>query len=113
MNVVDQAGMNLRAQASDFDRFRLRRYVDELARMGELDTREEPVDLAGINGLRRRRERVDDVDRDRGEVAGALRTKTQDLPDAVRGVEFDVAHLGGRQQHTERRHEQRVCHSAT
>ena len=32
----------------DFDRFRLRRFIDELAELGELDTRSEPIDLAGI-----------------------------------------------------------------
>ena len=39
---------NLRPNAVDFDRFRLRRFIEDLAGMGELDTRSEPVDLAGI-----------------------------------------------------------------
>jgi len=48
MNVVEKTGTNLRPNAVDFDRFRLRRYVESLAALGELDTRNEPVDLAGI-----------------------------------------------------------------
>jgi 2,5-furandicarboxylate decarboxylase 1 len=48
MNVVEKAGTNLRPNAVDFDRFRLRRYVESLAGLGELDTHNEPVDLAGI-----------------------------------------------------------------
>src|SRR3954451_9344581 len=48
MNVVEKAGTNLRPNAVDFDRFRLRRYVQSLAAIGELDTHNEPIDLAGI-----------------------------------------------------------------
>src|SRR3954467_2319822 len=48
MNVVEKPGTNLRPNAVDFDRFRLRRYVESLAAIGELDTHNEPIDLAGI-----------------------------------------------------------------
>jgi len=48
MNVVEKVGTNLRPNAVDFDRFRLRRFIGDLAAMGELDTRSEPIDLAGI-----------------------------------------------------------------
>ena len=52
MNVVEKAGKktesNLRSNAVDFERFRLRRFIESLADIGELDTRDEPVDLAGI-----------------------------------------------------------------
>ena len=47
MNVAGkpQAG---RAQAVDFDRFRLRRFVDEISGTGELETHAAPIDLAEI-----------------------------------------------------------------
>ncbi|MEX2035487.1 MAG: UbiD family decarboxylase [Xanthobacteraceae bacterium] len=48
MNVVEKVGTKLRPNAVDFDRFRLRRFIEDLAAMGELDTRSEPIDLAGI-----------------------------------------------------------------
>jgi 2,5-furandicarboxylate decarboxylase 1 len=48
MNVIDKTGSNLRPNAVDFDRFRLRRFIEELGGMGELDVRNEPVELAGI-----------------------------------------------------------------
>src|SRR5258708_37502534 len=48
MNVVEKTGTNSRPNAVDFDRFRLRRYVESLAGIGELDTHNEPVDLAAI-----------------------------------------------------------------
>src|SRR5438552_19208984 len=48
MNVVEKTGANSRPNTVDFDRFRLRRYIESLAGTGELDTRNEPVDLAGI-----------------------------------------------------------------
>ena len=48
MNVVEKTGSNLRPNAVDFERFRLRRFIESLADIGELDTRDEPVDLAGI-----------------------------------------------------------------
>ena len=49
MNVAGkpQAG---RAQAVDFDRFRLRRFIDDLAGTGELETHDAPIDLADIAG---------------------------------------------------------------
>ncbi|GGL79502.1 UbiD family decarboxylase [Wenxinia marina] len=37
--------------ALDLDRFRLRRFLDELAAEGELDIREEPVDLADVAAI--------------------------------------------------------------
>jgi len=48
MNVVEKTAANLKSNSADFDRFRLRRFIEDLAGMGELDTRGEPVDLAGI-----------------------------------------------------------------
>ena len=47
MNVVEKAGTSARQNALDFDRFRLRRFVESLGD-AELETRSEPVDLAGI-----------------------------------------------------------------
>ena len=47
MNVIDKPGTHLKSQAADFDRFRLRRFIEGLGK-DELDTRSEPVDLAGI-----------------------------------------------------------------
>ena len=37
-----------RAAEADTDRFRLRRFVDDLAAAGELEIHEEPVDLADV-----------------------------------------------------------------
>ena len=48
MNVVEKTGTNLRPNAVDFERFRLRRFIESLGGIDELDTRSEPVDLAGI-----------------------------------------------------------------
>jgi UbiD family decarboxylase len=48
MNVAETMGSGLARNAMDFDRFRLRRYVEALAAIGELDTRDQPLDLAGI-----------------------------------------------------------------
>jgi len=48
MNVVEKTAANLRPNAVDFDRFRLRRFIETLAGVDELDTRSEPIDLAGI-----------------------------------------------------------------
>jgi UbiD family decarboxylase len=47
MNVVDKVAARSNSQAADFDRFRLRRYIEALSST-ELETRSEPVDLAGI-----------------------------------------------------------------
>jgi 2,5-furandicarboxylate decarboxylase 1 len=51
MNVVEKAGKktgsDLRPNAVDFERFRLRRFIESLGD-AELETRNEPVDLAGI-----------------------------------------------------------------
>ena len=51
MNVVEKAGKktgsDLRPNAVDFERFRLRRFIESLGD-AELETRSEPVDLAGI-----------------------------------------------------------------
>ncbi|MEA3026053.1 MAG: hypothetical protein QOF91_1338, partial [Alphaproteobacteria bacterium] len=47
MNVVEKAAPNRKPNALDFDRFRLRQYIESLADLGELDIRNEPVDLAG------------------------------------------------------------------
>jgi UbiD family decarboxylase len=48
MNVVEKRRDSLSSDAVDFDRFRLRRFLDDLARANELDIRNEPIDLAGI-----------------------------------------------------------------
>ena len=51
MNVVEKAGKktgsDLRPNAVDFERFRLRRFIASLGD-AELETRSEPVELAGI-----------------------------------------------------------------
>ena len=46
MNVVEKASANLRPNAVDFDRFRLRRFVEQLG--DELTTVEGPTDLAEV-----------------------------------------------------------------
>src|SRR5258706_16194388 len=51
MNVAEKAAPNLKPNALDFERFRLRRYIESLADIGELDIHNEPVDLAGIAEL--------------------------------------------------------------
>ncbi len=51
MTVLDKAGAGQATRAVDFDRFRLRRFVDDLARAGELETRENPTELADIAGV--------------------------------------------------------------
>jgi 2,5-furandicarboxylate decarboxylase 1 len=48
MNVVDKVAARSNSQAADLDRFRLRRYIEELTGTAELDIRDEPIDLAGI-----------------------------------------------------------------
>src|SRR5262249_8320778 len=50
MNVIEKpaAGANL---ATTLDRFRLRRFVENLADTDELERREAPVDLAGIAAI--------------------------------------------------------------
>jgi UbiD family decarboxylase len=48
MNIAEKAGNGNTRPAVDFDRFRLRRYVETLAATAELDIRDEPLDLAGI-----------------------------------------------------------------
>src|SRR5712691_6786336 len=45
MNVQDKTGASA-TRAADFDRFRLRRFVEDLA--GELEARDQPIDLADI-----------------------------------------------------------------
>ena len=48
MNVVGKPQDGRPAQAVDFDRFRLRRFVDDLAGTGELETHTSAIDLADI-----------------------------------------------------------------
>jgi 2,5-furandicarboxylate decarboxylase 1 len=48
MNVLEKAESGRASQGIDFDRFRLRRFIDELAASGELETHDEPVDLADV-----------------------------------------------------------------
>src|SRR5687767_1177696 len=47
MNVIEKTGSGAAAKAADFDRFRLRRFVDELP-AEEREIRSEPIDLADI-----------------------------------------------------------------
>ena len=47
MNVVEKAGASLRPNAMDFERFRLRRFVESLA-PSELETRDAPMELASL-----------------------------------------------------------------
>ena len=51
MNVVDKTEAGRASRAVDFDRFRLRRFIDDLATTGELQTRADPIDLAGVAEL--------------------------------------------------------------
>jgi UbiD family decarboxylase len=48
MNVIETTGTSHQSNATDFDRFRLRRYIEELAGTAELEIRDAPIDLAGI-----------------------------------------------------------------
>ncbi len=48
MNVVEKPNAAARGAANDLDRFRLRRFIDELAGTDELERRDAPVDLADI-----------------------------------------------------------------
>ena len=47
MNVIDKPRTHLKSQAADFDRFRLRRFIEGLG-ADQLDTRSEPHDLADL-----------------------------------------------------------------
>ena len=47
MNIIDKTPGTTPASATDFDRYRLRRFIEELP-ADELDTRSEPIDLAGV-----------------------------------------------------------------
>src|SRR5262245_40205606 len=47
MNVIDKPEVNRPARNFDFDRFRLRRFVEQLG-ADELDTRGDPIDLADV-----------------------------------------------------------------
>jgi len=48
MNVVEKPNAAARSAANDLDRFRLRRFIDDLAGTDELERREAPVDLADV-----------------------------------------------------------------
>jgi UbiD family decarboxylase len=48
MNVVEKVATRSNSRAADLDRFRLRRFIEELAGTPELDIRNEPLDLAGL-----------------------------------------------------------------
>jgi UbiD family decarboxylase len=48
MNVAGKPQEGRSAQAVDFDRFRLRRFIDEVAGMGELEIHADAIELAGI-----------------------------------------------------------------
>ncbi|AMN43012.1 UbiD family decarboxylase [Rhodoplanes sp. Z2-YC6860] len=47
MNVIDKPGTHLNSRVADFDRFRLRRFIEGLG-ADQLDTRSEPHDLASL-----------------------------------------------------------------
>jgi 2,5-furandicarboxylate decarboxylase 1 len=47
MNVVEKPGTHLKSNVADFERFRLRRFIEALDQ-DQLDTRGEGVDLAGL-----------------------------------------------------------------
>ena len=47
MNIIDKTPGTTPASATDFDRYRLRRFIEELP-ADELDTRSEPIVLAGV-----------------------------------------------------------------
>ena len=51
MTVLDKTGAGRATTAVDFDRFRLRRFVDDLAQVGELESRDHPIELADIAGV--------------------------------------------------------------
>jgi len=48
MNVIDKPNAAGRAPANDLDRYRLRRFIEDLAGTDEVECREAPVDLADI-----------------------------------------------------------------
>lgn len=51
MNVIEKTKAARPSTGVDFDRFRLRRFIESLAQHGELDIRNEPVDLADIAAI--------------------------------------------------------------
>jgi UbiD family decarboxylase len=51
MNVMDKAGTGRATTTADFNRFRLRRFVDALADAGEIETRDNPTELADVAGV--------------------------------------------------------------
>jgi len=48
MNIVEKVGPGSNSQAAEFDRFRLRRFIEQLAGTEELEIRNDPLDLAAI-----------------------------------------------------------------
>jgi 2,5-furandicarboxylate decarboxylase 1 len=48
MNVIEKPNAAAKSAANDLDRFRLRRFIDDLAGSDEIERREAPVDLADI-----------------------------------------------------------------
>ena len=51
MNVVEKARIARTAGSADFDRFRLRSFVEGLAGTGELETHDKPTELADIAAI--------------------------------------------------------------
>ena len=51
MNIVEKTKPGRTGGSVDFDRFRLRRFVDDLAAAGDLEIRKEPTELADIGGI--------------------------------------------------------------
>jgi 2,5-furandicarboxylate decarboxylase 1 len=48
VNVIEKTDKTAGAATGDLDRFRLRRFIEDLAASGEVECRDAPVDLAGI-----------------------------------------------------------------
>jgi UbiD family decarboxylase len=48
MNVIDKTEPGRSSQAIDFDRFRLRRFIDDLVKAGEVEVHAAPIDLADV-----------------------------------------------------------------
>jgi UbiD family decarboxylase len=51
MNVLDKTGAGRASKGADFDRFRLRRFVDALSAIGELETHQDSTELADVAGV--------------------------------------------------------------
>jgi UbiD family decarboxylase len=93
MNIVEKARATAPATAADFDRFRLRRFIESLGNTDEIETHSEPLDLADIadilegNGRAvlfhavgpERQELIANVVGSRGRLAHAFGAEPRDL----------------------------------